>query len=216
MADDKIKIFVVEDHKLFRVGLRSAMSIDPGRFEITGEADSGEKFFEALGKCDIDVLLLDIRLPGISGVEVARRLRAGDSEIKILVLSSENSIDVISQIVEVGVNGFISKDSDVKELLRAIECVYEGVEYFGKDISRLINMVRVANRDKAPDTEFTARENEIIAMCAKGLTAKEIANEMNISVPTVNTHKNNIFKKLGINNSVELVIYALGKGIISL
>lgn len=216
MANEKIKIFVLEDHKLFRVGLRSAMNIDPERFEIVGEADTAEEFFGALGKCEIDVLLLDIRLPGMSGVEVARKLRADHSKIRILVLSSENSIDVLSEIVEIGVDGFISKNSDVRDLLRAIECVNDGVEYFGKDIAKLINMVRVANRDKTPDTEFTARENEIIAMCAKGYTAKEIAGKMNISVPTVNTHKNNIFKKLGINNSVELVIYALSKGIISL
>lgn len=216
MASEKIRIFVVEDHKLFRIGLRSAVSLDPDRYEIVAEAESGEDFFNAIKTTPADVLLLDIRLPGMSGVDVARKLKGMGSDIRILVLSSESSLEVLTEIVDVGVDGFISKNSDVRELLRAIECVYDGVEYYGKDISKLINIVRVANQDKTPDAEFTARENEIISMCAKGLTAKEIAYQMNISVPTVNTHKNNIFKKLGINNSVELVIYALSKGIISL
>ncbi len=214
MENNKIKIFIVDDHQLFRIGLKSALSHTSANIEIIGEAQSSDELFEKLKESNPDVILLDIIMPGISGVEAARRLRADYPKIKILMLSAESKENVIMELMNIGIDGFVDKNVDINELIRAIECVYEGAEYFGKDIAKLINSIRIAKDDK--NVGFTEREDDIIALCSQGLQAKEVADKLGINISTVNTHKNNIFKKLGINNSVELVRYALQKGIISL
>jgi len=119
-------------------------------------------------------------------------------------------------MLEAGIDGFISKQrGDVNELARAIRTVYSGLEYFGRDISSIIFDVYVAKKkSSAVTSEFTAREREIILLCREGLMCKEIANRLGISINTVNNHKKNIFQKLGINNTMEMVQYALKKGII--
>lgn len=207
-----IRVFLVDDHLLFRMGLRTAFE-DSG-IEIAGEAGCASEFFDLLPSAVFDVLLLDIVLSDVSGVEVARRLRKFSPLSKILVLSAESDSETVCDLVDMGVDGFISKSVPVEELRRAVECVAGGGEYFGKDEARILNDVRVA-RGRC-DCGFTGRESEIVGLCAQGLSGKEIASRLNISLKTVEAHKNNIFRKLGINNSVELVRYALKYGIVKL
>ena len=214
MENKKVRIFIVDDHQLFRIGLKSALAHASNKIEVSGEAQSCDELFDNLKKCIPDVILLDIIMPGISGVEAARRLRAEYPQIKILILSAESKENVIMDLMKIGIDGFVDKNVDINELTRAIECVSEGVEYFGKDIAKLINSIRIAKDEN--NVDFTEREDDIINLCSQGLQAKEVADKLGINISTVNTHKNNIFKKLGINNSVELVRYALQKGIISL
>lgn len=208
------KIIMVEDHQLFRLGISTALKSQPEKYNVVGEASNAAEFFQIIETTDADIVLLDIHLPDQSGIEIASKLIQLRPAMKILVLSAENDAETISKLIETGINGFISKNATMKELFIAINYIEEGAEYFGKDISKIIRDIKVAKKDGKE--QFTERENEIIALCSEGLTAKEIADRMNINVATVNTHKNNIFKKLGINNSVELVIYALKNGIIKL
>jgi DNA-binding NarL/FixJ family response regulator len=208
------KIIMVEDHQLFRLGISTALKSQPEKYNVVGEASNAAEFFQIIETTDADIVLLDIHLPDQSGIEIARKLIQLRPAMKILVLSAENDAETITKLIETGINGFISKNATMKELFIAINYIEEGAEYFGKDISKIIRDIKVAKKDGKE--QFTERENEIIALCSEGLTAKEIADRMNINVATVNTHKNNIFKKLGINNSVELVIYALKNGIIKL
>ena len=209
-----IRIIIVEDHYLFRAGITSVLSSVKDKYEVVAEASTVAEFNALYEKTDADLLLLDIRLPDGNGIDIARKLSEEKSPLKILVLSAENDPSTITNLLDAGINGFISKNAPSQELFTAIDYIMEDGDYFGKDISKLIRDIRVAK--KSAKEPFTDRENEIIALCSEGLTAKEIAEKMHINVATVNTHKNNIFKKLGINNSVELVIYAIKTGIITL
>ena len=213
----KIRVIIVDDHTLFRVGLRAAFQ-PIFNIEIAGEADCGKTLFRVLATTQADLVLLDINLPDMSGIEIVRRLRCEYPNIKILAISAENSAKTVESMIDAGINGFISKQkSDAHELSEAIFAVMNGLEYFGRDISSIIYDVYVAKKKKTEVTsEFTEREKDIILLCSEGLIYKEIADRLNISFHTVNTHKKHIFQKLGINNTMEMVQYALKTGIINL
>ena len=211
---DPIKVFIVEDHPLVRIGLQTALSRAEGIFDVVGIADSETAFWTLFPETHPDILLLDIILPDGSGVDIAGRLREEGNDIRILVLSAETDEETITRLLQIGIDGFVSKMVPTRELFTAIEYVYEGAEYYGKDISKIIRDVRLAKRDVPAD--FTDRENEIIKLCIQGLSAKDISEQLSIAPSTVNTHKNNIFKKLGITSSVDLVRWAFKHGIITL
>ena len=212
-----IHVIIVDDHRLFRMALKSAIRSDHPDICVSGEADSGDKLFALPSLATADLVLLDINLPGsMGGAEVAHRLRSGYPNVKILAISGENSAETVQTMLEAGIDGFISKQQgDTDELANAIRTVTGGLEYFGRDISSIIIGVYVAKKKTATVTpEFTEREREIINLCREGLMGKEIADRLGISVTTVNTHKGRIFQKLDINNTMEMVQYAMKKGII--
>ena len=213
-----IKIIVVDDHSLFRMMLKSTFQTDYPDICVTGEVETGEELFRILPRTPADLVLLDINLPDIWGVEVARRLHKGYPDLKILAVSAENTSETVQAMIEVGISGFISKQrSSSDELAEAIRSVMSGVEYFGRDISAIMFDVYVAKKKTSVVTaEFTPREREIILLSRDGLMCKEIADRLNISINTVNNHKKNIFQKLGINNTMEMVQYALKTGIIKI
>jgi DNA-binding NarL/FixJ family response regulator len=183
---------------------------------IAGEAETGEELFGLLADTQADVILLDIILPDMSGIEVARRLRRDYPAVKILAISAENTAETVRALLEIGIDGFISKRmGKADELPEAIRTVMDGIEYYGRDISAIMYDIFVAKRNTAdPTPEFSDREREIILLCRDGLTCKQIAHRLFISPRTVDTHKTNIFRKLGINSTVEMIQYALKKGII--
>ena len=211
-----IQVIVVDDHNLFRMMLKSTFQSGYPDIVVAGEAGSGEELFRVLSSTAADLVLLDVNLPDIWGVDVARRLRSDYPAVKILAVSAENTTETIHAMLEAGIDGFISKQrSDADELAQAIRTVMSGVEYFGRDISAIIFDVYVAKKKTSVVTgEFTNREREIILLCRDGLICKEIADRLGIAVNTVNNHKKNIFSKLGINNTMEMVQYALKHGII--
>jgi len=213
-----IHVIVVDDHALFRLGAKSALNDKYFGISVVGEAESGTELFGILKTTHADIVLLDISLPDMSGIEIARRLRDEYPLIKILVISIDNTVSAVQALMNVGINGFISKrHGSADELPEAIHTIMDGFEYYGKDISRIIYDIYVSKEAEAGIiTEFTKREKEIIALCRNGLMSKEIASHLKISPRTVDTHKNNIFKKIGINNSIEMVQYALKHGIITL
>jgi DNA-binding NarL/FixJ family response regulator len=213
----KVRAIIVDDHTLFRIGLRSTLNTATN-IEIAGEADCGEALFRALLTTPADLVLLDINLPDMKGEEIARRLHCEYPDIKILAISAENNAKTVEVMLNAGINGFISKQkSDAHELTEAIYAVMDDSEYFGKDIASISYDVYGAKKRTIEVTsEFTEREKEIILLCSEGLIYKEIADRLGISFHTVNTHKKNIFLKLGINNTMEMVQYALKNGIIHL
>ena len=213
--DNPIRIFIVEDHLLFRIGLKAAISSRSDSFVIVGEASSIAEFHAKTAGVDFDILLLDILLPDGNGFDLATEIKETRPEIKILVLTAETDEATISKFLSVGLEGFAAKSIPLDELFHAIESVGNGAEYYGRDIAGLIHYVRISKKE-SDDNIFTPREGQIIKLCAEGLTAMQIADVLSINVATVNTHKNNIFKKLGINSSVELVRFAIKNGIITL
>ena len=211
-----IRIIIVDDHKLIRVMLSNSFQSGFSDITVAGVAESGEALFDLLASTPADLVLLDINLPGMGGIEVARRLRRDFPEIKILALSAENTKEKIKSIVESGVHGFISKEqSGYIEIAEAIRTVMNGLDYFGRDIASILFSVYVSKKKTTNVTpDFSPREREIILLCSEGLMSKEIAVRLAISPNTVNTYKERIFRKLDINNTMEMVQYALKNGII--
>ena len=208
-----IKIIIIDDHFLFRMGTKLALSNSPLGIEVVAEAASGRELFAALETATPDLLLLDIMLPDMSGIEIARRVKANHPDIKILLLSAEEPKRVIEQVLETGVEGYITKSAKMREIEDAIVSVMNGLEYFGRDISKVIYDVFSSKKKREQEeARFTKREMEIIQLCSQGLLVKEIAHRLDLSPSTVKTHKTNIFHKLGINNSVELAKYVMSLG----
>jgi DNA-binding NarL/FixJ family response regulator len=213
--NNPIKIIIVDDHPLFRLGLKALLKSQESRIVVVGEAASGKQLDELLAKNEVDVVLLDIIMPEESGIEIARRLKKTHPSLLLLMLSAECGRDTIRQLMDIGINGFISKTAPEYELLTAIEYVADGGEYFGRDIARIMHCIIASKKDNDNDI-FTPREKDIIKMCCDGKSAKEIAASLNISLKTVITHKYNIFQKLGIHSATELVGYSIKNGIVQL
>jgi len=211
-----IRIIIVDDHRLFRMGIKSGFETQNLDIQVVGEANCGKELFTVLETTPADIVLLDINLPDMDGAEIAARLRRDYPNLKILAVSAENSIETIENMIEAGIDGFISKQhGDINELAVAIRNIMDGIEYFGRDISSIIFGVYVSKKKTtAVSAEFTEREREIIQLCRDGLLCKEIADRLNVSINTINTHKKRIFQKLGINNTMEMVRYALKYGIV--
>jgi len=212
----KINVLIVDDHELFRLGLRTVIESRYPDIVITGEAGSGAEFFALLKVAPVDIVLLDIALPDMSGIEIARRLKTEYPDMKILVISAENSVETVEDMLHIGINGFISKiNSNPDMLAQAIQSIMQGFEYFGSDISNIIYRVYVAKRKTDEiSSEFSEQEKQIIKYCIEGLPAKLIADRLSISTRTVDWHKSNIFRKLGINSTLEMVQFAVKNGII--
>jgi len=212
-----INVIIVDDHNLIRRGISSMLNVHPD-ITVSGEAESGEKLFSLLaGGTPADLILLDVNLPdGMSGMETARRLRSEYPALKILAISAENSQETVKAMLEAGIDGFISKQmGNENELAAAIRSVMDGLDYFGHDISYIIySVVRTKSLTNNFVPNFTDREKEVIRLCHDGLIGKEIANHLGIALRTVNTYKERIFQKIGLNSTMEMVNYALKNGII--
>ena len=213
-----IKVIIVDDHELFRLGLKTAIEHRHPDLSITGEAETGAELFVLLDEVDADIVLLDIGLPDMSGIDVARRLKIERPALKILVISAENAAPVVQAMLDIGVEGFISKRrGGVDAFAEAIRSIMQGVDYFGADISEIIYCIYIAKKKTAEvSSDFTKQEKRIIELCREGLPGKLVADRLGISLSTVNNHKNNIFRKLGITNTMEMVQYAMKNGIIQM
>jgi DNA-binding NarL/FixJ family response regulator len=203
---------------MFRENIRFAIETRHPDMCVVGEAETGAEFFALLANVAPDIVLLDIALPDMSGIDIARRLKRERPKIKILVFSAENTADTVQKLLEIGVEGFISKRRGSGDALsEAIRTVAMGEEYYGKDITEIMYRIYVAKKKTTEITsEFSEQERRIIELSRNGKQGKEIADILQISVKTVYNHKNNIYKKLGINNSLEMVKFAMEKGIIQM
>jgi DNA-binding NarL/FixJ family response regulator len=211
-----IKAILVDDHELFRLGIRTVIEEYYSDIKIVGEAGTGAEFFNLLKTTSADIVLLDIVLPDITGVDIAFRLKKEYPNIKILAISAENSITIVQKMLDIGIDGFITKRlSDVNTLTEAIHSIMEGFSFYGDDITNIIYRIYVSKKKTTEITkEFTEQEKKIIELCRQGMLAKEIAHHLNINSRTVEKHKENIFKKLGISSTLEMIRYALKNGII--
>lgn len=215
------KVLVVDDHVLFRLGVCTALKLGAKPHEVVAEVGTAHECMEYLMSeaQKPDLLLLDIILPDESGEEVARKVRKMYPDIKILILSAETSEEVLLNLVETGIDGFVSKESVQEELYFAIEVIMNGGEYFGKDINSLLqSLMSDASRNERLRAKslFSERERMVIELCSEGYPTKIISDKMGISPRTVDAHKANIFAKLGITNTVELVRYAVKHRLVKL
>jgi DNA-binding NarL/FixJ family response regulator len=213
-----IRAILVDDHELFRTGVRLSITNLHPDICIVGEAETGKELFLLLETTEADIVMLDIMLPDMSGIEIARRLKKEKPDLKILVVSSENTVTVTQALLDLNIDGFISKRmGNVDMLAEAIYSIMNGLEYFGRDISDIIYRIYVSKKKTTEvTTEFTEQEKKIIELCRDGLPSKQIACHLSISSRTVENHKNKIFHKLGIKSTAEMICYALKNGIINM
>lgn len=212
----EIKVFIVDDHKIVRDGVFMLL-IGSSEIRPVGEAENGEQLFEKLKIISPDILLLDISLPGISGIEISKIITNEYPTIKVLILSRNTDENTILSAIKAGVNGFLSKDTSKEELAKAIKSVYNGIDYFGTSISKTVfkSLVKNANDVQAPTT-LTKRETEVAIYISDGLSYKEIGAKMFISARTVESHRNHILSKLDLKTNIDLVKYVVKNQLIDL
>ena len=218
---ETIRIFLVEDHDLVRDGLKALLTSIPD-IAIIGEASTGNSLFEKLKIVQPDIIVLDISLPDISGIEITKRLRQEYPQIRVLILSMYTPEDFVTGAIRSGAKGYLPKNTSRDELVKAIYTIYRGEEFFGDTISKILlksfirNAVEHEEQEEKTPLNLSSRELEILKLYSEGLNNKGIGMKLNISVRTVETHKNHIMKKLGIKSPVEMVKFAIRNKIINL
>jgi len=215
----KVKVLLVDDHKMVREGLKSVINSRED-LKVVGAANNGEEAIEKAEKLKPHVVVMDINMPGISGIEAARKIKEINRSIRILMLTMIENEKFIIDALSSGADGYLYKDADISELLTAIRKVAAGEEYLNKEITEKI-LRYVAGRNltshdsgKMSLPPLTPREIEIVGLIAKGLTSKAVAEKLFISEYTVIKHRKNIIKKLKMKNFTEVVSYAISNGII--
>lgn len=198
----QIKIAIIDDHQLFREGMTSLLSKND-QIEVVGEADSKDSLFELLETKEVHVVLIDISMPGISGLELITMARDQFPNVRFIVLTMHAEGQYVVKAVRNGAYGYLLKNADEKELLTAIKKVYLGNKHFNNEISALMigNMAIEGETHK----QLSDRETEVLMLVSEGKTTKEIADQLFVSSRTVETHRVNIMKKLKVQNTAELI-----------
>ena len=214
----KIRVMVVDDHTIVRDGICALLGL-AGDIEVVGEASNGVEAIEAVRKLRPDVILMDIAMPVMSGLEATHRIRDEYPEIKVLALTQYNDKEYVFPVLEAGASGFISKASASSELSTGIRSVYRDDSFLSPSITKLLvedyRESGTVKKKADPYDELTKREKEIFKLLAEGYTTQKIADLLTISPKTAEGHKTSLMSKLDIHNRAELVKYALRKGVIS-
>jgi len=212
----KIKLLLVDDHPIVLDGIKSHLCAQPD-FEVVGDAANGQ---EALRKAKLtlpDVVLMDISMPHMNGLEAMTNLRKQVPNAKILVLTMHDSREYIAQVVRSGARGYLLKDSAPAELVGAIKAVHGGEVYFSPSVSKvLIEEMADGRKPSGPEQQpLTDREREVLSLIAEGLLNKQIADRLGIGVRTIETHRERIMRKLDIHNAAGLTKFAIARGLVS-
>lgn len=211
-----IRVMLADDHILMRQGIRQLLEFD-NSIEIVGEVSNGEQCMDAIYRVKPHVLLLDINMPVKNGIEVLRQIRNEKIDVKVLILTVHNEIDYLLKAMDIGVDGYILKESDFSELKKAIDTVMSNETYIQPNLIPLLNN-RMVSRDKDKDKieELTKRELEVLIEVANGKLNKEIGNELKISERTVKNHISNIFKKIDVSDRTQAAVFAIKNDLIKL
>lgn len=210
------KVMIADDHSLIREGIKQLLEFD-GTIKVVAEASNGIECLEKLEGFIPDILLLDINMPEMNGLEVLSEIRQRKTEVKVLILTVHNELDYLIKAVDIGVDGYILKDSESAELKRAIQSVISGESYVQASLIPALNN-RLANRDIEKDKieALTNREMDVLIRVANGMINKEIATSLNISERTVKNHVSNIFKKIDVSDRTQAAVFAIRNNIITL
>jgi DNA-binding NarL/FixJ family response regulator len=205
MTEKTVHIMLVDDHPLVRDGLRARLEAVP-HFSVVAEADSGAEALALAGSARIDLVLMDITMRDGSGIEATARLTAQHPEIAVLILSMHDKLEYVTQAMQAGARGYVLKDAPGKDIVLAIDTVMAGGIYYSAAVARQLA------RPAAQDNQLTSREQEVLRHIANGESNKQIAKALDLSVRTVETHRLNIKRKLGIEGQAELIKFAVQHG----
>jgi len=208
-----IKVLLADDHQMFIDGMKVYLD-KYDHIEIVGEANNGEQVLDILESTSVDVVVLDIEMPEMDGIETTKFIRKNYTNTKVLILSMYDEKEFIIKLMSHGASGYILKNKSKEELLTAINNVAEGRTHYGLEIMNQVIAVSKLNKDE--DIQLTEREIEVLQKVAEGYSSKEAATALNISETTVNTHRRNIMAKLELPNATHLVRYAIKNGYVKL
>lgn len=208
-----IKIIIADDHDVIIDGLTALLSTEKN-LQIVGRANNGKQLLEIIKNKPVDLIILDIEMPEMNGVEVTEKLKTIYPQLKILVLTMYNSPDFIANLLRHGVDGYILKNSRKNDLLQAINSVVSGRPFYAPEVTEIMmDSFRQGQSNKEDTPELTQREIEIVRLIAEEYTSREIGEKLFISFHTVERHRKNIIAKLGVKNVAGLVKYALKNGL---
>lgn len=215
----KAKILLVEDHVVVRQGLKALLNGEAD-IEVVGEAANGREALQLVSDLQPDLVLMDISMPGLNGIEATRQICQHYPGVEVVILSMHSNEEYVFQVLRAGASGYVLKQSDSSEVLTAIRAALAGGSFLSPPISRAViddYVRRAATRGRSDTLDLlTPREREVLQLLAEGLSNQEIADQLSISVKTVETHRGNMMKKLAVDSKTDLVKYALRKGWASL
>lgn len=208
-----LRVLLADDHRIMREGLRQLFGLMPD-IEVVGEATSGAEVLDALREFEIDLLLLDMTMPGISGDDLITRIRSHYPTLPILVLSMHEEPQIAQRALKAGANGYLTKDQDSQTLLSAVRKVSSGGRFIDPLLAERMAFEVSGVTRRADHENLTNRELEVMRLLAKGLRVGDIAQKLALSDKTISTHKSRLMEKMGFGTSVELVRYALDNGLV--
>lgn len=208
----KINIILVDDHAVVRAGVRRLLEQEP-LFDVIGEAESGEKAYQLFGELNPDVMVMDLSMPGMGGLEAIRRILMRDEKAKILVLSMHEDLSFANQALKLGAKGYLIKNTLGDDLVKAIKAISQGEIFLSDEIAKKIAVSSI-DGGQDPIHDLSAREFEIFRLLAEGLEVDAIATTLNISSKTVSNYQTMIKQKLNIHKPIELIRYAIKAGVI--
>ena len=221
-ANARTKVLIVDDHRLLRDGLAALLN-QADDIQIVGSVPSGEEAISVFPSLRPDVILMDIMMGGMTGIEATRWIKEQDAQVKVILISSEIKKELVTAGIQCGIDGYLPKDVEFDVLQEAIRTVKNGGRFFNQAITNLVfedfyqkkKLTNTQGKVTLPN-DLTKREQEVLALVASGKSNQEVADDLFISIKTVDTHKNHILDKLGLKNTAELVRYAIKNKLISL
>lgn len=212
--ENKIKIIIADDHQMFLEGISSLLQ-DVPEIEVVGTALNGNQVIEKIKTLEIDIVVTDINMPEMDGIELSKFLKKNYPGIKTLILSTHNDAEMIGKCINNDVDGYLLKNAEKQELLKALHTIAAGEKYFGEEVkNEYMKTVFSASKEKETIFQLSRREKEILQHIAMEYTTQEIADKLFISQNTVNTHRKNMLSKLNAKNTAGLVKYAYQQGLI--
>lgn len=211
-----VKVMITDDHSLIREGLKQLLELE-GDFQVIAEACDGIECMEKLKEQIPDVLLLDINMPRMNGLEVLQKIKDEKIDVKILVLTVHNEVEYLLKAVDIGINGYLLKDSESSELKKAILSVVDGEDYIQPSLIPVLN-AKMIDRDMDSEKieKLTKRELEVLKLLAVGMYNKGVADELHISERTVKNHVSSIFKKIDVSDRTQAAVFAIRNNLISI
>lgn len=215
---DIIKIIIVDDHKIFRKGLKTLLN-DIDNFKVVGEASNGEEFLELMDTVNADIVLMDIKMPGIDGIEATYKAIKKKPDTKVIALTMFGEQEYCSQMTDVGVYGFLLKDAEPEVIKNAILEVMKGKNYFSQEVidgMKIFKKNEKTGKRRARKIGLSERELKILQYLCDGLQNEAIGEKLNISHRTVEGHRANLLDKTGVKNSVGLILYAIKNDLVTI
>jgi DNA-binding NarL/FixJ family response regulator len=215
---DRINVLVVDDHVVVREGIKMVLTTDP-ELKVVGEASSGEEAVDRVKELKPHVVVMDIAMPGLSGFEATRLIREQNPDVKVLALTVHDSEAYVFQMLQAGATGYVLKRASAADVIQAVKAAHRGEAILHPSVAKMLitdYLTRVEKGEEGSYDTLSDREREILKLIAEGRTNKEIAQMLFLAVKTVQAHRANLMRKLGMHDRTELVKYAIRKGIVGL